>query len=253
MSVEAVAAAIVTRSSTGVLSKIPLDQFEKEFGAKGEKVLKQAMKLAGDHAAKVLSSEIGAKVSFDLTNVRAVDWLRRNGAAMVTNVTNQTKQGILQAIERAIIEGRSPAQAAKELRDLALGLTKAQEKVLANFKKKLEEEEAANAEARLAKYAQALERQRSLNIARTETLNASNGGQQALWLEAKDGGFLDPNKTLRQWLVTEDDRLDVHVCEPMDGQERGLEEPFTTGDGRSVNHPTAHPQCRCSMRLRFKK
>ena len=72
-------------------------------------------------------------------------------------------------------------------------------------------------------------------------------------LEAKDAGYLNPNKVNRQWLVTDDDRLDVNICEPMDGQEVGLEESFRTGDGRSVMHPTAHPDCRCSMRLRFNK
>ena len=51
-------------------------------------------------------------------------------------------------------------------------------------------------------------------IARTETLNASNGGQQTLWLEAKDAGYLDTNSVIRQWLVTDDDRLDVKFASP---------------------------------------
>jgi hypothetical protein len=159
----------------------------------------------------------------------------------------------VQAIERAIIEGRPPAQAARDLLKLQVGLNKQQEKGLATFQKKLLEEEATNIEERVAKYAKALERRRSLSIGKTETLNASSGGQQTLWREAKDSGYLDPNKTDREWLVTDDDRLDAAVCEPMDGQKRGLEEPFITGDGRSVDHPSAHPECRCSMRLRFKK
>lgn len=251
MSVEAIAAAFETRSSSLVLSKIPLSDFEAAFGEKGEKVLKQTLKSAGDYAAKILSKDLGVSVSFDLTNIRAVSWVRRNGAEMVTNVTSQTRQAIVQVIERAIIEGRPPAQAAKDLRALQFGLTKQQEKALAAFQKKLLEDGASNMEDRVAKYAKALERQRSLKIARTETLNASNGGQQTLWLEAKDAGYLDPNKTEREWLVTDDDRLDLNICEPMDGQRRALDEPFTTGDGRSVDHPSAHPECRCSMRVRF--
>jgi hypothetical protein len=251
MSVQEITAAFETRSASIVLSKVPLAEFEAAFGEKGDKVLKQTLKLAGDHAAKVLAKDLGLPVSFDLTNVRAVTWIRRNGAAMVTNVTEQTRAAIVQAIERAIIEGRPPAPAARDLIRLHVGLNKQQEKVLAAFQAKLIKEDAANIEKRVAKYAKALERQRSLNIARTETLNASNGGQQTLWLEAKDAGYLDPAKTEREWLVTEDDRLDVNVCEPMDGQQRGLEEPFTAGDGRSVMHPVAHPSCRCSMRLRF--
>jgi Phage portal protein len=253
MSVQEITAAFETRSASIVLSKVPLAEFEAAFGDKGEKVLKQTLKLAGDHAAKLLSKDLGLPVSFDLTNIRAVAWIRRNGAEMVTNVTDQTRAAIVQAIERAIIEGRPPAQAARDLVRLQVGLNKQQEKALAAFQAKLTEDGAPDIEKRVAKYAKALERQRSLSIARTETLNASNGGQQTLWLEAKDAGYLDPSKTEREWLVTDDDRLDVNVCEPMDGQKRGLEEPFITGDGRSVMHPAAHPSCRCSMRLRFKK
>jgi hypothetical protein len=253
MSIEVIAAALEARNSNAVLDKVPLAQFEKEFGEKGEKILKQTLKLAGDHAAKLLAKELALPVSFDLTNIRAVQWIRRNGAEMVTNVSNQTRAAIVAAIERAIIEGRPPAQAARDLVKLNFGLNKQQEKALANFHAHLVEEGASNIEDRVAKYAKALERKRSLMIARTQTLNASNGGQQTLWLEAKDAGFLDPNSVLRQWLVTDDDRLDVNICEPMDGQEVGLEEPFETGDGRSVMHPSAHPDCRCSMRLRFKK
>jgi len=253
MSVQEITAAFETRSASIVLSKVPMGEFEVQFGEKGDKVLKQTLKLAGDHAAKLLSKNLGLPVSFDLTNIRAVAWIRRNGAEMVTNVTDQTRAAIVQAIERAIIEGRAPAQAARDLVRLQVGLNKQQEKALAAFQAKLIEDDASDIEKRVAKYAKALERQRSLSIARTETLNASNGGQQTLWLEAKDAGYLDPNKTEREWLVTDDDRLDVNVCEPMDGQKRGLEEPFITGDGRSIMHPAAHPSCRCSMRLRFKK
>jgi hypothetical protein len=253
MSAAEIAAAFETRNSALVLSKVPLDHFEAEFGVKGEKVLQQTLKLAGDHAATILAAQTGLPVSFDLTNIRAVAWIRRHGAAMVANVSSQTRLAIVQAIERAIIEGRPPAQAARDLIQLQLGLNKQQEKALAAFQKRLLEEGAANIDERLAKYVKALERQRSLMIARTETLNASNGGQQTLWLEAKDKALLDPNKTVRVWLVTDDDRLDVEICEPMDGQERGLEEPFITGDGHTVDHPAAHPSCRCSMRLRFKQ
>jgi hypothetical protein len=37
--------------------------------------------------------------------------------------------------------------------------------------------------------------------------------------------------------VTDDDRIDVNICEPMDGQEVGLEEPFQTGDGAASATP----------------
>ena len=137
MSVAEIAAAFETRSLSVVMSKVPIDVFEEAFGEKGEKVLKQTLKLAGDHAAKLLAKDLGLPVSFDLTNIRAVQWIRRHGAAMVTNVTDQTRATIVQAIERAIIEGRPPAQAARDLVKLQVGLNKQQEKALAVFQKKL--------------------------------------------------------------------------------------------------------------------
>ena len=134
MSIDAIVAALETRNSNAVLDLVPLAQFEKEFGEKGEKVLKQTLKLAGDHAAKLLAKELGLPVSFDLTNIRAVQWIRRHAAEMVTNVTAQTRAAIVQAIERAIIEGRPPAQAARDLMKLQFGLNKQQEKALAAFR-----------------------------------------------------------------------------------------------------------------------
>ena len=58
MSVAEIAAAFETRSLSVVMSKVPIDVFEEAFGEKGEKVLKQTLKLAGDHAAKRFSSMI---------------------------------------------------------------------------------------------------------------------------------------------------------------------------------------------------
>ena len=70
MSISEIVAAFETRSASVVLSKIPLADFEAQFGEKAEKVLKQTLTLAGEYAAKVLAKETGLPVSFDLTNTR---------------------------------------------------------------------------------------------------------------------------------------------------------------------------------------
>ena len=57
MSVAEIAAAFETRSLS-LCRRCPSDVFEEAFGEKGEKVLKQTLKLAGDHAAKRFSSMI---------------------------------------------------------------------------------------------------------------------------------------------------------------------------------------------------
>ncbi|HWP59546.1 MAG TPA: phage portal protein [Candidatus Acidoferrales bacterium] len=247
MSVSSIAAALESGSVGAVISKIPLASFTQKFQT-SEKVLKDTLKLAGTYSAQLLSNQLGTKLTFDLTNPHAVYWVKTNGAKLVREVTEKTREGLQQLIQDGIIAGKPPKELAREIKE-RVGLTQRQAAAVQKFEQQLIEEGANNIEERVQKYADALLRQRSLNIARTETLNASNGGQQTLWLQARDEGLLPSAATTRQWLVTDDDRLDVNVCEPMDGQEVGLDEPFETGDGRFVMHPTAHPQCRCGMRL----
>ena len=90
-------------------------------------------------------------------------------------------------------------------------------------------------------------RERSLMIARTETMNALNRGQQIAWEQATKDGLL--NKTAKQeWIVTPDEILrNCPVCRTMDGQLRPLGKTFLTGIGTSVSGPTAHPHCRCTL------
>jgi hypothetical protein len=55
------------------------------------------------------------------------------------------------------------------------------------------------------------------------------------------------------WIVTQDDRLDTKVCEPMPFLEANkhvaIDGVFTTGDGQQLATPPAHPNCRCAVGL----
>ena len=46
-------------------------------------------------------------------------------------------------------------------------------------------------------------------------------------------------------MTAEDDLVDREICEPLDGQEAALDEPFDGG----IFRPPAHPNCRCSVGL----
>ena len=99
----------------------------------------------------------------------------------------------------------------------------------------------------LAKYSDRLLRQRAMNIARTETITASNQGQSELWKQAVEKGQLDPT-TKRVWIAAMSERT-CPICMELDGQERGLEESWILPAGGEVYGPTAHPQCRCTTGL----
>jgi hypothetical protein len=97
---------------------------------------------------------------------------------------------------------------------------------------------------------------RSLLIARTETIRASNG---AAVMAYEQSGVVES----KEWLVTKDDRL-CNLCSSMSGKVKGLNENFfslgesmTAGSGdekvtmkfdyEDVRWPPLHPACRCSI------
>ena len=190
---------------------------------------------------------------FDLVNPRAVEWVQAHGAELVTEVGNSTRSGIRTLIEAGFKEGMPPRTIARELREV-IGLHSRQVAAVSNFKLRLAAQgvDGDALDRRVAKYAQAQLRLRATTIARTEVLRASNEGQQGLWETAASEGLLNKADTRRVWITTNDDRLDVELCEPMDGEEVGLDEPWTLPDGRRVMVPTeSHPQCRCTAGLVF--
>ncbi len=110
-------------------------------------------------------------------------------------------------------------------------------------------------------------RRRATLIARTETIKAGNRGQQELWEQAAEQGFLDKARTRRVWIVTPDDRL-CPYCEDMGakygpgrGGGVGLDEKFGAAESQLKDGsirtmepqqtPPLHPGCRCAMALEF--
>lgn len=86
---------------------------------------------------------------------------------------------------------------------------------------------------------------RTRNISRTEIARASSAGQNELWNQAIDDGFL-PETTIRQWTVTPDDRL-CPICAPMAGSQARMGEDFVSPGGGAAEFPPIHPSCRCAV------
>ncbi len=85
---------------------------------------------------------------------------------------------------------------------------------------------------------------RSTVIARTEVLNSSNF---ATWSAHQQSGVVN----IREWLATKDERVrDAHAA--MDGQRRGINDPFTAPGGATAMYPgdfgiaELDIQCRCT-------
>ena len=200
--------------------------------------------------------------SFNLTNPYAVDYARTRSADLVTLVDAQTKDVIRGIITRGFTEGRTYQQTAQTLRDV-VGLNRPQSIALtnyamaqraifgsANYPRTRPEVLAQRADDRIERYRHRLIRQRALMISRTETVRASNNGQQLLWREAQRSGYLGPNAR-RWWIITNDSRLCPRCAAipSMNPEGVGLNEPFDTPIGPVMNPGEVHPHDRCAQRV----
>jgi len=245
---EALARAIDRNDVTAAHAAIGVEHFADALqGARG--VMSAAFGQSGEAAVTILADH-GIGLRFRMNSPTAVAWVLTRGASLVTQVTIETRNAIQAAVADAFAYGRPPRETAKSLLDL-IGLTVRQTNAVDAFREDLVRQGLTDeAVARRAgKYATAQLRKRAMNIARTEIAFAQNGGTQEAWQQASDQGLLDADATRRVWIVTHDDRLDTDTCEPMDDQERGLNEPFRTPQGEEVMVPPVHPQCRCAVGL----
>lgn len=177
---------------------------------------------------------------FDRTNPQAVSWAKQHAGELVTDVTDQTRRAIRKIITRAFTENIPPRQAAILLRKV-VGLNERQEEALDKIRRTMQGDEVplSKMNARLAKHADRMVRERSLMIARTETIRASNEGQTQLWQQAVDAGKL-PRSVQRVWITTEG--ACPEICEPLEGKRA----PLTGAFENKYDSPPAHPGCRCT-------
>lgn len=235
------------------------------------------------HVSKVEKATIGTELSFDLLNPKAIDFLRAYAFDLIRQISQGTRESIRDVILEGFQEGKHPYEQAREIRDF-IGLTTAQARAVRNYRRMLESGSspdlrealtralrdgrfdstlltAANTggtlsqgkvDAMVARYQERYLSYRAQTIARTETLRASNAGQQFLWEDAVDQGLLQEDKTRRYWVTTPDERL-CPVCEAIPRQNpKGVRmgEPFQTDLG-AIDYPPAHPSCRCATSLHF--
>lgn len=205
---------------------------------------------------------------FDVTNQEAILWAGERSSTLITRITAKTRAAIRAIIAQSFVEGIPTDQAARLLR-MWLGLTPGQagaaaalrRKILAVPRDKSKKFWAGRMpvrvpkggvsiewlEHRIEQYSQRLLNWRARNIARTETIAASNEGQRQLWVQAQKKGLLNPRQ-MKEWIVTPDDRL-CDICEPLSGETARINESFPNA---GVQGPPVHPSCRCAMGISAK-
>lgn len=194
-------------------------------------------------------------IRFDMQHPRAVEFLHAYDANLVVEVGKELRRGMLDVVQRAFEEGGHPYQQARQIRQLEnFGLTKRQLRAVANYRASLLDGGMTGdkLERTTERYRKKLLRYRSENIARTETIRASEAGHQEAWRQAADAGLFDATDGRRFWVITPDDRLcdKCRAIPGLNGEGVGLDQDFRTPEG-GVPRPPLHPHCRCSVVMRF--
>lgn len=249
----------------------------------------QTQTLTGTAASEIVSEASGLEVAFNAKDPNAVAHARTQTAKLVVEVSETTKEAIRVAIAAGQEIGLTPVQLARYVREV-VGLPpnwiNAPSKLERNLWDAVDQaltEAERNAAARAAvnrrlsavdkariknrirlgtvdqafvdemreKYGKSLLNRRALNIARTETMRASNWGQHEAWRQAEREGVL-PSSARRIVIITPDDRLrETHAQVAISNSEGvPINEPFDTPWGALMDPPW-EPSCRCGTGLIF--
>lgn len=182
--------------------------------------------------------------SFTAINLEAVSWARRRAGLLVADVAY-----VRDAIRRLVTASQEFGIPVRVLARQVLEVIGLDARRMAALEAYGAEQWAIRAdagvvEARIQRYADRLRRQRSMVIARTETISALSQGQLALWRQAVARGLISTQRMGKRWIVTPDDKL-CPYCEALDGEVVPLEAAWAD----DVVAPPLHPCCRCAMAL----
>lgn len=199
----------------------------------------------------------------------AVNWVRNEGARLVTNMVRQQQEAIRGLIADGISMGQTRPQQSKALVELLErikpgrtagvglveelgtnmnGLTKQYERAVVNMATKLaddlvldvDDDKAAKIiRDRTTKYANRLRKARARTIARTEIQRAHNQGRLESYRQLMEAGLVSP-QAQKKWVVSPFDVCPI--CVPLGDEQVGVNESFSNGSPT----PPAHPNCRCS-------
>lgn len=237
-----------------------------ELAGKLKEDLKAALTEVVEQAALPTVAEFG--LEFTLVNERAVRFATEQAGRLIVEIGAETQRAIADIVSLGLRQGVAPRQQALLIREI-VGLTRRDALAVDRFLQGAVDSGLTQAQARAQaeKMAARLLRRRAENIARTETIRASNMGTQFGWDAAQDAGLL-PAGTQKVWIATGDSRL-CPICAVLDGKVIALGGSFDvqveatsfTIDGQeirvsgtrplrrpsTVRTPPAHPSCRCTQ------
>ncbi len=258
-----------------------------DFGGRLSNETSSIFQISSNKMATFFAGALELNVDFDITNTRAVRFLRDDRLRLIQAMTADVRGSVRQALVRGTQAGINPRAQARLFRD-AIGLTPFQERAVDNYRDLLRGGNAEALERELrdrrfdprvkrafadgralstkeidrmtVRYRERYLKYRSEVIARTESLRAVHAGQRELIDQAVGEGKVDPTKLSFEWNTRLDGR-ERQSHQVMHGQIRKLTGsgagPFVSGAGNSLRFPgdpfapaSETIQCRCVVTTR---
>ena len=265
----------------GTISEV-LDDFEKALGQLAAATEATYAGIAAEVTAR-LAKTLDAPLAFDATNQRAIDYLQRHRAKLVTELTQTQRDAVVEALVEGNRAGVGPRTQAAALRD-SIGLTQQQAGWVTRYRARLEQldSKALTLELRdkrfdgtvtkaidsgkaltpkqvdrmVARYADKALAYRAEVIARTEALRALHMADEEATAQVIDSGEIAVERVECSWHARMVRTRHSHAT--MNGQRRAFGEAFTSGAGYQLKYPgdpdapaSETAQCVCLKRTRI--
>lgn len=270
-------------NATGALSTI--QRHVQSFGNSLPRVFVMAAEAAVAESLPLLPA--GVAISFDPTNPRAADMMRRDRLALIRDFSEKQIISVRGALARSFDTGAGRIATAREIRG-AIGLTANLDQAVQRYREILSGPpnqigEALSRDLRDRRFDRTVDaarragrkltpqevdrmveryRERALQyraemIARTESTRVNSMAREEAFQQQIEQLGIPANRVTRVWNATQDQRTrDAHAT--MDGQRRGLYNTFRDGEGNALQHPgdPAAPartviNCRCVLTMEF--
>lgn len=232
------------------------------------------------------ASKLTPVMDFETPNINALNELRMSLMGLIREVSDDQRAAILQALKDGVARGLNPIEIARSFRG-TIGLTSAQERYIANYRRALEQVH-ADVEAKVDALGRALRdgrfdgsvarafdtgkaltpdqinkmveryrerwiKHRAETIARTEALTAAHMGELAAWEAAIEAGDIKAHEITQTWVSAHDSRVRL-THRALDSQQRQWGKPFDSPSGAKIRFPgdpLAPPRerinCRCVL------
>lgn len=247
---EAIAEALRTLNADAVLNVLSADDIAEGMAIAIVAVSREMVAASGPMAVQQLNQRLGIDLDWDALSHRALLWVKRHGAELVTRVSEDTRTMLSEIIRDSFREPLPIKETARLVRGV-IGLNEPQAKALANYWRDLDAAvgDGAITERRAAQlgemYRQRMLKYRATVITRTETMTAAGNAQREVWRAADGAGQITAKGYIREWLAI---ARDGHVCEEC-ADLHGARAPIDGLYEDGSDGPPAHPCCRCQERL----